>query len=308
MAITEFSLEVSQPFDFWSVLQSHGWVDLLPNSCLADPISYTRIEELPSGKVVKLDISTIEENHQQLVLARIDHQRRLSERDSAEIKKIIRHMLRLDEDFSGFYALCKQQKMNWSKRIIGKGRLLRSPTLFEDFVKVICTTNIQWGGTRRMVAELVAAYGKPFPGHSEWKAFPIPGSIASESLSEFQSKVRLGYRAAYIYELAVQITSGEVKLGEFTDPGRSTQEIKKSLLSIKGVGSYAAASLLMLLGRYDEIPVDTVFQQFMCEKYFRDCDFDLKGALTLYENWGKWKYLAYWYDMLTHYQLAEKSK
>ena len=44
----------------------------------------------------------------------------------------------------------------------GIGRLLRSPTVFEDLVKVICTTNVQWGGTKRMVRELVDAFGLPF--------------------------------------------------------------------------------------------------------------------------------------------------
>jgi 3-methyladenine DNA glycosylase/8-oxoguanine DNA glycosylase len=77
-----------------------------------------------------------------------------------------------------------------------------------------------------------------------------------------------------------------------------TEDIRKKLLSIKGIGSYAAASMLMLLGRYDHIPVDTVFRQFMSEKYFIDRPFNLPDALAIYGDWDQWKYLAYWFDMV----------
>ena len=60
-------------------------------------------------------------------------------------------MLRLDEDFAEFHALCKSRGGVWQNINRGVGRLLRSPTVFEDLVKVICTTNVQWGGTKRMV-------------------------------------------------------------------------------------------------------------------------------------------------------------
>jgi 3-methyladenine DNA glycosylase/8-oxoguanine DNA glycosylase len=71
------------------------------------------------------------------------------------LARAVRHMLRLDEDFSEFYDHCKLKGGTWGEIRIGTGHLLRSPTVFEDLVKVICTTNIQWSGTKRMVRELV---------------------------------------------------------------------------------------------------------------------------------------------------------
>ena len=41
-----------------------------------------------------------------------------------------------------------------------EGRVLRSPTVFEDVVKTICTVNIQWGGTVSMVKRLAGVYGQ----------------------------------------------------------------------------------------------------------------------------------------------------
>ena len=69
-------------------------------------------------------------------------------------------MFRLDEDLRRFYTLCRKRGAPWTQVTRGLGRLLRSPNLFEDIVKTICTTNIQWSGTRRIVAGLVNEFGE----------------------------------------------------------------------------------------------------------------------------------------------------
>jgi 3-methyladenine DNA glycosylase/8-oxoguanine DNA glycosylase len=217
--------------------------------------------------------------------------------ERTEVKATVRMMFRLDEDLSVFYALCRQRGGFWARYSPGKGRLLRSPTLFEDIVKTICTTNIQWGGTKRMVENLVNGFGAAYPGDPEVYAFPTPEAIAATDAAEFAEAARLGYRAPYVYELAGQVTAGEIDLEELRDPALPTLELKKKLLAIKGIGNYAAATLLMILGRYDELPVDTVFRQFVSEKYFggeRPPDAD---AMAIYAGWGEWKYLAYWFDL-----------
>jgi 3-methyladenine DNA glycosylase/8-oxoguanine DNA glycosylase len=305
MAETEIHLQAAAPFDFWSTLQAHGWVDLLPNEYHPESNSFSRIEQLASGKVVRMGVSAEQGDEIIPLNVLVNHGGRLSSKDRSEIEDVVRHMLRLDEDLSEFYRLCRQNGFPWSQMKPGKGRLLRSPGLFEDMVKVICTTNVQWGGTRRMVRELVEQFGEPLPLYPELKAFPRAQTIAALTFDEFQSRVRLGYRAAYIYQLARVFGEKSNCYAQFFNQQTPTEEIKKELLAIKGIGNYAAASILMLLGRYDEIPVDSVFQQLMRQKYFHQEDFDLKEALAVYENWGRWKYLAYWFDLLTFHQAAE---
>jgi 3-methyladenine DNA glycosylase/8-oxoguanine DNA glycosylase len=229
----------------------------------------------------------------------------LGSSDKEYLAGAVRHMLRLDEDFSEFYDLCKLKGGSWGEIRIGTGHLLRSPTVFEDLVKVICTTNIQWGGTKRMVRELVEAFGKPFSANPGLKTFSSPSSIASIPFDEFQQKVRLGYRAGYVYRLAQQFVYCELNPPDFLAMDAPAGEIQKRLLAIKGIGSYAAASMLMLLGRYDHVPVDSVFRQFVMNKYFKDRPFSLPEALAIYDDWGKWKYLAYWFDMINFENQAE---
>jgi 3-methyladenine DNA glycosylase/8-oxoguanine DNA glycosylase len=50
----------------------------------------------------------------------------------------VRHMFRLDEDLSPFYAVARDDpQLAWATA--GAGRMLRSPTVFEDVVKTYCT-------------------------------------------------------------------------------------------------------------------------------------------------------------------------
>ena len=83
--------------------------------------------------------------------------------------------------------------------------------MFEDLVKVICTTNVQWGGTKRMVRELVEQFGKPFEAAPEYKTFPAPAALAQIPLEDFRQRVRLGYRADYVHRLARQYAAGDLR-------------------------------------------------------------------------------------------------
>src|SRR5688572_16868649 len=56
----------------------------------------------------------------------------------------VRQMLRLDLDLSGFYERAAgDPALEWVPDA-GAGRMMRSPTVFEDLVKTLCTTNCTW--------------------------------------------------------------------------------------------------------------------------------------------------------------------
>src|SRR5213075_497888 len=81
----------------------------------------------------------------------------------AAILQGVRGVLRLDQDLSGFYArAAADPALEWA--IAGAGRMLRSPTVFEDVVKTICTTNCSWSLTTKMVNALVTELGEPAVG------------------------------------------------------------------------------------------------------------------------------------------------
>jgi 3-methyladenine DNA glycosylase/8-oxoguanine DNA glycosylase len=301
MTETNLRLLPPSPFSLEATLTSHGWIDLLPNAWDATRRALRRTERLSNGLVVLFEVYRPEVDNGLEIAIRVTHEGELGFNEKEELSRKVSHMLRLDEDFSEFYALCQRRGGRWTRLSSGLGRILRSPTVFEDAVKTICTTNVQWGGTKGMLRRLVEAYGDPFLLDSGLRSFPLPEAIVATSLDSFANTVRMGYRAPYIHLLAQHVASGELDLQTFLDPACSTTELRKKLLDIKGVGNYAAATLLMLLGRYDDLAVDSAFRQVVSRVYFDGQYPSDKEAQAVYQDFGQWKYLAYWFDIWEYF-------
>ena len=168
---------------------------------------------------------------------------------------VVRHMLRLDEDLSEFYALVAEDPdLDWA--CIGAGRMLRSPTVFEDVVKTVCTTNCAWSATVRMTTALVEHLGDPAPRGR--RAFPSPVALAEADEDFYRDVVRTGYRGPYIRALADEVASGTLDLEELNDPDLGDDEVAARLLALPGVGPYAAAHVMTTsLGRYSRLILDS---------------------------------------------------
>jgi 3-methyladenine DNA glycosylase/8-oxoguanine DNA glycosylase len=110
-----------------------------------------------------------------------------------------------------------------------------------------------------------------------------------------REQCRMGYRAPYIYELSQRISSDELDLEVLKTSSMPTLELRKQLMTIKGVGSYAAANLLMLLGRYDYVPVDSWALKVVSNEFFGGEKVNPKQVLSTFEKWGKWQGLVYWF-------------
>jgi 3-methyladenine DNA glycosylase/8-oxoguanine DNA glycosylase len=285
------------PFDFESTARSHGWVALRPFEWYGPTATLARIQRLESGKVVRLQMQPGREDGQKpVVQIGVETAGSLTPGEETEIRRAVRRMLRLDEDLAEFYQLYGQMN-GWSLRLPpGGGRLLRCPTFFEDIIYTLCTTNITWSGTKRLVERLTSMLGEAFPGQEEWRAFPTPAAIAASGSYFLKEEIRLGYRAAYVWELAMAVAEGRLDLQTFEDPAHPTEALLKQLRQIKGVGPYAAATLLMILGRYEHLAIDTELQAHVSQKYYQGQPVTEAQMRAIYAPWGKWQYLAYWFD------------
>lgn len=296
MDFTHLQLTPTPPFDFAAAAFSHGWARLAPNSWDDAARVLERVERLESSQVVALRVSGTDDALQPIIHIEVAHAAPLSAADRAEIERKIGHMLRVDEAFDEFYALCAARGEHWAAIGGGLGRLLRSPTVWEDVVKTIATTNTQWSGTKAMARALGDALGEPFPGDPSRRAFPTPEAVATAP-PETLAAARFGYRAPYVQELARRVVAGELNLEGLTHSDLPTPELRRALLGIKGVGPYAAATLLMLLGRYDALGYDTVLRDFVSARYFAGERRPERELLAVYDDWGRWRYLAYWFEM-----------
>ncbi|MFH2039773.1 MAG: hypothetical protein ABIJ65_10100 [Chloroflexota bacterium] len=284
----QFTLSARPPFNFQSVLQSHGWGQCLPFRLDKDTgvLSYTL--RLSTGRVIDLEITAAKDGIQ----VKTDQ---LTPAEKKEVSSTLTWMFGLNMDFSRFYAAIrgKAPLIHVEKRAMG--RVLRSPTFFEDVIRTILTTNTLWTATIRMTANLVGQFGDPLPSNPGYKAFPTPQRLAAVSETRLREETRLGYRAPYIIDLAQRVTASNLDVEAFKTSSLPTLELRKELLKIMGVGPYAAANLLMILGRSDYLPIDTWALKMVSQEWHGGQTVTPAQVQAAFEKWGEWKGLVYWF-------------
>jgi 3-methyladenine DNA glycosylase/8-oxoguanine DNA glycosylase len=206
-------------------------------------------------------------------------------------------VLSLDRDLSGFYrAAADDPDLAWVTS--GAGRMIRSPTAFEDVVKTVCTTNCSWALTQKMVTALVTELGEPAIGGdgSLTKAFPTAEAMAAQPEGFYRDVVRAGYRSPHMVKLATLVATGEVDL-EGLSRSRPEQipddDVESVLLELPGVGPYAAAHIMMTMGRDSRL----IFDSWTRPKYARLVGKKKVADATIqrrFHRYGPHAGLAFW--------------
>jgi len=284
----DYFLNASQPFSLTSVIRSHGWFQLLPFVSPEDASSLEYVLELSGGKVVRLTFREANGG------ANLTVSEELDAAEQEEVQAAAAWMLELDFDIAAFYQIARDEPKLAHAETNARGRILRCATVFEDMVKTILTTNTSWGGTKRMVRGLVEKYGAALASDPEQKAFPTASRLAEANVEALRQECKLGYRAPYVLELALKQAAGEIDLEALKTNHLPTADLRKQLLALKGIGDYAAANLLMLLERYDYIPVDSWALSMVSKEWYAGQPIGRLEVEAAFERWGEWKGMAYW--------------
>lgn len=287
-------LAVPEGFSFRATVHSHGWCRLAPwrwdGSVLERPLrvrpdAATRIElSQPGGRGTPVRAR---------IVAGAGSRAGLPEKEWGVVEAAARRCLCLDVSLKAFHDRCRAAAPPFPEApAMGFGRLLRSPSVFEDLVKVLATTNTTWGGTVSMIDRLVEVAGVD-------GTFPGPDRVAGLGPDRLRDDARWGYRAEYLDALAGAVAGGGVDPEAWRASEVSTEEIAAEIRVLPGFGPYATAQVLALLGRYDRIGVDTVFRGFVHRRHFGDAEEPPpdRRMVAVYEPWGEWKALAYWFEM-----------
>jgi 3-methyladenine DNA glycosylase/8-oxoguanine DNA glycosylase len=124
----------------------------------------------------------------------------------------------------------------------------------------MCTTNCTWSATVRMTNALVSHLGEPPAGVRNdplANAFPTPAAMAAAPESFYRDTVRAGYRGAYLIGLARSVADGRLDLEALAAPEVGDDDLEQRLLGLPGVGPYAAAHIMMTLGRNSRLILDS---------------------------------------------------
>jgi N-glycosylase/DNA lyase len=253
----EFSLKGpgGEPIDLDRLIASHGFVELPPMR-LDQPGRTLTVTLAVPGAARTVTVGPGRKGRGRVRATG----RPPSERQWAAIRTTLWRVLRLDEDLSSFYTtVADDPELAWVAS--GAGRMIQSPSVFEDLIKTICTTNCTWSATERMVGAVVEHLGVPAPGAPKsgttGRAFPAPQVIADAGEPFFRDVAKAGYRGAYLISVARAVAGGTLDLEALTDPELTDDEVERRLLSLPGVGPYAAAHVMMTIGRYHRLIFDS---------------------------------------------------
>jgi 3-methyladenine DNA glycosylase/8-oxoguanine DNA glycosylase len=282
-----------EPVDLRRTVVSHGLTELPPMRVHDDESGFDVVLRMPRGRPLRVRVRPAGRAR-----ARVSARPRpANAAQELAILDGIRHLLRLDQDLSAFYAvLADDDQLSWA--VAGAGRILRGQTVFEDVVKTICTTNCAWSATVRMVGALVGELGEPARGErpdTVHRAFPTPVAMAAADDGFYTDVVRAGYRGPYLRTLAAAVADGVLDLEALataTEAELSDDELEERLLAIAGVGPYAAAHVMMLLGRHSRLVLDS----WTRPKYARVMGRKAKDAAMVrrFRRYGPWAGLAFW--------------
>jgi len=285
----ELKIPTPRDFSFRRTVASHGWYQLPPFAL--DTAKWELSRVIDAGARPPVTIFLTERKHH----VRVALSRPLTKAEVTKVLRVARHILRLDDDLRQFYlATDTHPEFSWVAKQ-GAGRLLRSPTVFEDLVKMICTTNCSWALTLKMVNGLVENLGRE--SNDGRKSFPTAEVMAGMPLKFFVDDVRAGYRAPYLKELAGRVASGELNVEEWLSSELPTAELVKQIKGVKGVGNYAAENLLKLLGRYDGLALDSWTRARFFELRNNGRKANDKKIARYYARFNEWRGLALWLDV-----------
>lgn len=284
---TTFSIPVPRDYLFKRDVCSYGYFLLSPNLWNPTNLTLTRPLELERGVAV---LTIAQPGNRKGTPIAVVSDRGLSKREKDEVTRLLTRMLRLDDE-----GVAEFHKSDPRFKKSGRARLFRSPTFFEDLVKTVTSCNVTWPGTMNMNARLCELIS---PG------FPTARQLARQRPATLRARCGVGYRDARLVELAKLVASGKVDPEWFEDPSTSDEDLHDALLELPGVGPYAAANMMQLLGRYHRLPLDSESLRhgrtvLGYEGNEREV---MKRLHAHYEPLGAQRFRSYWFELWEWYE------
>jgi 3-methyladenine DNA glycosylase/8-oxoguanine DNA glycosylase len=269
------------PTEFKTTLLSHGWFDLAPFKVDIKIPTLMRAFKSRYGDAI---IKIIVKNEKVLCETLYGNE---------EIAhQMTTNCLSLDIDINQLHSLvARHSNYDW---IIEKGfgRYLRSPTLYEDCIRIISTANQNWSNTKKIIQALIENYGYDVNG---FKDFPEPNRLIRLSESGIKEKTKCGYRASSFLDIADRSLSEPDFFAGDGWKGLHAKDFYDRLSSIRGMGPASASYLCRIYGKPYLYSVDRWVTKRCDELWglnFRKTDKKgkVKPDLAKYENFAKKRY------------------
>jgi N-glycosylase/DNA lyase len=291
-------------FSFATTVRSHGWYDLAPFAYDEARGVLSTAVTLDEARAARLTLTPRAGGAIALRAVGAD----IRPGDRRALLAAARRILALDVDLGALYArLATDPARAWAVRT-GAGRFLRAPSLWEDVVKLVLTTNCSWAFTAQMVTRLVGSLG--IEAAPNVRAFPTPAAMAAQNERFYRATIRAGYRSTSLASLARKVAAGEINLDALVASNLTGADARKALIALPGVGPYVAENLLRILGRNDFLGLDSWSRSVYAKRIHNGgrstrrppSDRTIERA---YRRFGRNAGLVFWLDVTHHWHEAD---
>ncbi|KDP47043.1 hypothetical protein JCGZ_10770 [Jatropha curcas] len=137
--------------------------------------------------------------------------------------------------------------------------------------------------------------------------FPSARELAKVDEEFLKKRCNVGHRAKTIISLVNAIESERLKLDDFENAllSNSYEQIRSEILKIKGIGPFTCANILMCIGHYIDIPIDSETIRLVKKIHGREnCSRSTiaKDVKEIYGGYEPYQCLAYWFDLVKDYE------
>ncbi len=281
-------------WDFDRVVRSHGWCGLPPSAYDPRRREFYRTLALPSAGALTVTVN----DRGSVTWGRCTG----TTADRHAIRAQLRRMLCVDDDVSELHSACvRSPGLAWVPAS-GAGRMLRSPTVWEDLARMLATTNCSWSLTRSMLTRMVESLGARGPAGE--RAFPTREAVAAAGPDHFRTVVRAGYRAESFVELARTAEPVEAWLVVAGRDNASAQDVAAGIQRLRGFGPYAAEGMLGLLGHPRGLAIDSWVRAKLPALMGRASmtDEDIRDR---YAHLGRWAGSGLWLELTADWFAAD---
>lgn len=158
----------------------------------------------------------------------------------------------LDKDYNLIITSLRNLPLTDNAIEYGKNIRILKQDVFETIISFIISQNNLIPRIKGIIERICTASGQNM---GDFYSFPTPQKMASLPV-EFYTKIGAGYRDVYLFETVNAIYKGTFDINKPFE--LSTDEAKKYLMTLKGVGPKVADCILLFAyQKYDVFPVDT---------------------------------------------------
>lgn len=176
----------------------------------------------------------------------------------------------------------------------GNGIRILNQEEWETLISFILSTNNNIPRIKKIIDSLCRDFGdKLYYKGKIYYSFPSPENLKDVKLEDLKN-IKCGYRANYIIDAVEKVNEGVVNL--FKLKNLSTEDARKELLKIKGVGPKVADCILLFsMQKYDCYPVDVWIKKVTEQLYFKREANKNEILEFAQKNWGEYAGFAQQY-------------